>query len=76
MRIAELGSSAARLRDATDMLIANWEETRESWNDANSRHLEENRLRPLVKDVQAALTAIQHLSEVLSQAQRNCESWE
>src|SRR5690606_4094219 len=74
MRIAELSSSAARLRDAADMLVADWNATQESWNDANSRSLEETRLRPLVKDVQTALSAIQHLSEVMSQAQRSCES--
>ncbi len=76
MRIADLHSGAARLRDAADVLAANWNDTQQFWNDANSRSLEETRLRPLGEDVNAALAAIGHLSEVLMQAQRNCESWE
>lgn len=76
MRIADLTSSAARLRDAADVLAANWNDTRQFWNDANSRNLEQTRLKPLADDVNAALSAIQHLADVLMLAQRRCESWE
>lgn len=76
MRIADLNSGAARLRDAAEVLAANWDDTRQFWRDANSRSLEETRLRPLADDVNAALAAIAHLSELLMQAQRHCESWE
>ena len=75
MRIADLSSGSARLRDATDALVAAWQETRQSWNDANSRSLEEDHLRPLGDEVQSAVAAIQHLAEVLARAQRECESW-
>jgi hypothetical protein len=75
MRIADLTSGAARLRDQTDVLVAAWGETRDHWNDANSRNIDENHLNPLAEDVSAALTAIRHLSEVLAKAQRECESW-
>lgn len=75
MRIADLTSGAARLRDQTDVLIAAWGETRELWNDANSRNIEENHLNPVAEDVSAALTAVRHLAEVLDKAQRACEAW-
>jgi len=76
MRIADLNTGAARLRDAADVLAANWADTRTFWNDANSRSLEETSLKPLADDVNAALAAVQHLAEVLMQAQRHCESWD
>jgi hypothetical protein len=76
MRIADLTSGAARLRDAADVLAAKWAETQEFWKDDNSRSLEENQLRPLAGELSSALTAIQRLAEVLDQAQRECESWD
>ncbi len=75
MRIADLSSGAARIRDQTDVLIAAWGETREHWNDGNSRNIEEHHLNPVAEDVSVALTAIRHLSEVLAKAQRECEAW-
>ena len=75
MRIADLQSGSARLRDSTDKLFATWGEVRETWKDANSRHLEEERLRPIADEVSAALAAIRHLAEVIDKAQRECESW-
>ena len=75
MRIADLSSGAAKLRDATDLLAVRWDETRREWDDANSRSLEEVHLRPIAKEVSSALAAVQHLAEVLAQAQRECELW-
>jgi hypothetical protein len=75
MRIADLTSGGARLRDATDVLAAKWGESSELWKDANSRNIEEHHLKPLSDDVKNALAAIRHLSEVLATAQRECESW-
>ena len=74
MRIADLSSGAARLRDAADVLAAKWADTKEFWKDENSRSLEENQLQPLGKELSSALMAIQHLAEVLDQAQRACEA--
>lgn len=75
MRIADLSSGSARLRDATEVLLSVWGESSETWKDANSRNIEENHLKPLVEDVSNALAAISHLSEVLATAQRECEAW-
>ena len=75
MRIADLSTGSARLRDALDVLAAEWADTRHDWRDANARSFEENHLKPLGDEVAAALAAVQHLAEVLAQAQRECESW-
>lgn len=74
-RIADLSSPAARLRDALDVLAARWSETREGWDDGNSRSLEETHLRPLGNEVLATVAAAGHLADVLAKAQRDCESW-
>ena len=76
MRIADLTSGAVRLRDAADVLAEKWGETREFWKDENGRLFEQNQLQPIAPELSSALIAIQHLSEVLDRAQRECESWE
>jgi hypothetical protein len=75
MRIADLTSGSARLRDTTEVLLAVWGESCETWKDANSRNIEDNHLKPLAEDMTNALAAISHLSEVLATAQRECEAW-
>lgn len=75
MRIADLTAGAAKLRDAADVLAVRWDETRRDWSDANSRSLEENHLRAMATEISSALSAVQHLAEVLAQAQRECEQW-
>ena len=75
MRVADLSTGSARLRDSLDSLVLRWSETREYWTDENARRLEEERLRPMGDAVAATLAAAQHLAEVIGQAQRECESW-
>lgn len=72
--LCDLSSPSARLRDALDVLAARWSDTRDDWDDANSRNLEETHLRPLGNDVMAALAAAGHLTDVMISAQRECES--
>lgn len=76
MRIADLNTGSARLRDALDVLAAKWVDTKDLWKDANSRNVEENHLKPIADETLTTLGAIQHLGDVLMQAQRDCESWE
>lgn len=75
MRIADLTTGAAQLRDALETLQIAWSETRDSWNDANSRNLEEQHLKPLATEVAASYPVILHLSSVLAQAERECGPW-
>ncbi len=75
MRIADLNTGAGQLRDAIETLRHSWSETREHWHDDNSRHFEENHLRPLASDLASAFPAIDQLAAILAQAERDCGPW-
>lgn len=75
MKIADLTTGANQLRDALDVLQRAWGDTREKWNDANSRDLEQNHLRPIARELAAAFPAIDQLAQVLAQAERECQPW-
>ncbi len=72
MRSADLNTGAAALQTATDTLLEHWQTTKDVWNDSNSRNLEDEHLRPLLKEISDALRAVNHLGEVLNQAEREC----
>ncbi|WP_166823506.1 hypothetical protein [Thalassoroseus pseudoceratinae] len=72
MRSADLNTGAATLQTATETLLEHWQATKDVWNDGNSRHLEDEHLRPLLKEITDALRAVNHLGDVLSQAEREC----
>lgn len=75
MRIADLTSGTSQLRDALETLQRKWQDARQSWNDENSRNIEENHLAPLGREVAQAFPVIQNLAAVLAQAERDCEPW-
>ena len=75
MRIADLTTGASQLRDALETLQIAWDTTKDSWNDASSRNLEEQHLKPLAIEVAASYPVILHLSSVLAQAERECGPW-
>jgi len=75
MRIADLSTGASQLRDAQESLHLAWAETKENWQDASSRNLEEQHLHPLAVAVAAAHPVILHLASVLAQAERECGPW-
>lgn len=72
MNLANLTAASGRLRDAVDVLNNVWAETQVHWNDGNSRHLDENHMRPLGIEVVSAYAAIQGLADVLTKAEREC----
>jgi len=72
MRIADVGTGMSRLRDAHDNLRRAWAEAAESWNDANSRNIEENHLHPLAMELVAAYPSMQKLADAFNQAERAC----
>jgi len=72
MRIADLATGMSRLRDAHDALRRAWAEASESWNDANSRNIEENHLLPLAVELSTAFPSMQQLADVFGQAERAC----
>jgi hypothetical protein len=75
MRIADLATGTMQLRDSLDKLQLAWAETRESWNDKNSRELDKQHLEPLAVEVAGVQPAIQNLASILAQAERDCGPW-
>ena len=75
MKIGDLSSGVGQLQEALENLQRAWADTQPHWNDASSRNLEENHLKPLGSEVAGAYTAIQHLGDVLAKVRRDCEPW-
>lgn len=75
MSSAEVASGVGRLREALEQLEQAWGATQELWRDGNSRHFEEEQLRPIAARVRDAYSVIQRLADILKQAERDCEPW-
>ena len=75
-KIADLNSPAAQLLDSYDQLMAKWRNVEQTWNDAQSRHVETEYLQEIRPRMQMALDALQRVDEFLAKAQRACESYE
>lgn len=61
-----------QLTRALAELMLRWNETKVSWDDANSRHFEKTVLEPLELDLRSALSAMDHMSQLLGQIRRDC----
>ncbi|MFN0196313.1 MAG: hypothetical protein ACKVT0_06185 [Planctomycetaceae bacterium] len=72
MRTGDLSAGVAKLRDAIEMLETSWNETTDYWQDANSRHIEEEYLQNIVMSVKLAIEATQKMSDLLARANREC----
>jgi hypothetical protein len=72
MRICDLHSGAIRLTRAAKSLRDQWLDTKDHWNDQNRRDFERNHLEPIAPEITLTLAAIQRLSELLEQAEREC----
>ena len=70
MHVGNLRAAAGRLQDALDELLRKWEQTRDAWNDDNSRNIEEQFLQPLAIEVQGALPSIGLMGQAIQQAVR------
>ena len=62
-----------QLSRALKELMARWHETKVSWDDANSRHFEKTVLEPLESDLRSAVSAMDHMGQLLGQIRRDCE---
>jgi hypothetical protein len=76
MNIANFSAGTAKLHSAMETLALDWQTTKEFWNDETSRAVEENHLLPILKQLKETVEATARLSEVLGQAQRDCEPQE
>ncbi len=72
MRICDLNTGRSRLIRAAKQLREQWDETRDFWNDQNSRDFARDHLEPISPQINLMLAAIHRLAEVLEQAEREC----
>ncbi len=72
MRICDLHTGRIRLSRAVKDLREQWRETKDYWNDENSRQFERTHLEPLAPQITLMLAALNRLNEVLEQAERDC----
>ena len=54
-------------------LMNAWLETRAVWKDANAERFEKKHLHPLEMDMRAATSAMDVMSQLISQIKRDCE---
>ena len=73
MNVGNFQAGAGRLQAALESLQHTWGDTSEHWRDANSRHIEEQHLRPIGEEVSGALAAIGHLATIVQAAARELE---
>jgi hypothetical protein len=54
-------------------LLSAWMDTKTTWRDANADRFEKKHLMPLEMDLRAAVSAMDVMSQLLSQVKRDCE---
>ncbi|HWX22003.1 MAG TPA: hypothetical protein VN578_19050 [Candidatus Binatia bacterium] len=68
-----MNASGARLGAITKELWANWQQTRDSWNDAKSLEFEQKYVLELRASVDRAVTVIDQLDELVAKIRHDCE---
>lgn len=66
-------ASKNQLMGLTKQLRADWEQTRQHWNDAKSLEFEKRFLEELMAGVNQAVTNIDSLERVITQIRSDCE---
>ncbi len=72
MRLGDLATSSGTFRKAIRALRLRWEETKEGWNDANSKQFEEQYLVELEQSCMKAAEHMDRISQVLNKACKEC----
>ena len=73
MRVCDLSTGTARLAQAFAQLKEHVVASRAHWNDQARTQFEQTHLQGLPTELQLLFTAVQRLSEVLDQAEKDCE---
>ena len=73
MRHCDLISGLGRLKHAASELKECWLAAKDHWTDQVSRDFEKNHLQHLPAQVTLAVAAVQELSELLEQAEKELE---
>ena len=68
-----MNASQNRLMGLTKELRAEWEQTRQHWNDAKSLEFEKRFLNELITGVNQAIADIDALEQVLTKIRNDCE---
>jgi hypothetical protein len=76
MKVCDLTSAAAKLDLAIQALKRKKAEAMAQWSDPVSRNLDQRFLAPLEPRFQRAMDAIDRLSQILAEAERQCGSRE
>lgn len=67
-------TSQARLADAVKQLNVRWNRIRERWDDGVARQVQKEYIDPLGPMVRSAVQALNHVSDLMAAAQRDCDN--
>lgn len=68
-----MSAAQNRLVGLTNDLRAEWEQTKQYWNDAKSHEFEQRFLNELFPAVNQAVTQIESLERILAKLRKDCE---
>jgi len=68
-----MNANATRLAGVTRQLWTQWQETRQSWNDAKSDEFERKYLQELMASVDKSVTIVEELDKLLTKIKQDCE---
>ncbi|HEY1922012.1 MAG TPA: hypothetical protein VGG44_04545 [Tepidisphaeraceae bacterium] len=63
----------ARLNKSMKELMMHWNETKTQWRDGNARVFESKFLTPMEQDAKRAVSAMDHMAQVLQKIRSDCE---
>ena len=72
MTRGDFNSGVARLQDALQTLENAWINTKEQWNDRTAERFEKDHLQPIIPNINATITAVSRIKQVLDEASRDC----
>jgi hypothetical protein len=67
-----LNVAKANLIDALKTLRIRWDKAKDSWDDDTRRQFEQDFIAPLESKILAAAKGLDHVSELIAKAQREC----
>jgi len=73
MRVGNFHSASGAIQDAFEELMIAWENTRESWDDANAVAFEEGFLKLVAEELAIVVPAIGQISQTFGAASRELE---
>ena len=68
-----MSGNASKLIALTRQISAQWEQTKESWQDAKSQEFERQYIQELLASVDKAVTVIEQLDKLVSKIRTDCE---